>query len=725
MFDATTLFTLAGKLVLDSNEFNSSVNQAKGTFSGLGMSMDSAISKVKRGLVALTGGLAIGKLLKMGLSFNQQIQNYSTNFGVLLQNEQKGIEMTERLKEMAAKTPFGITDLAGATQSLLAYGVEGEKVEGVLSNIGDIALGDKNKLQSIATVFGQISMAGKLLTQDYKQLLGQGFNPLTYISKRTGESLAELQDRMSKGGITIEEVTQAFKDATSEGGQFYQGMEKASETTSGLMSTLSDNWTEFIGNFTQPINDQLSEKVLPATISALGRISDALFGAEEASKKTKAELYGTDENGNDIDPNANLTTWYESLIKTWTDGLPETDAIVNDYVTSFNTETDRIKKAMQDRLLDTANPLTEEQKVQFESGIADVEAMQARVNELLQKKANGTLTEDEKNELLDFLEKLNQYNSMLEGGSESSGQTPLERIMDKVGTWAESGINKVADWIVATIDDATQLKEVVMGLLSVLVGKKALIPVLQALSTVTGIAKGDLLVLSGTIALIATEIAEVLKAYNSVEMKARRDEYEKVRTEAQKRNLSPLQQADIAVETGLASADQTLVAGTYNASKVVGDFLNGVTFGLVRKGFEALGLDWESRGQGDILGMYDDFFNWRTPEAMRAYIADAAYQNAGVGRPDLAERQLPQLSGYAAYGVSDLERQANMPTVDVSEVGESKIAAAAQEGIENATVDVTVNIDGMALRRSQNQLGRRFNYAYGGGSGSRPSAMRE
>lgn len=355
--------------------------------------------------------------------------------------------------------------------------------------------------------------------------------------------------------------------------------------------------------------------------------------------------------------------------------------------------------------------------------------MQARIKELLASWAGknwSDIPEEEKQEMLDMMQAMVDANNLLQGdGTASTGQTPLERIMDKVGTWAESGIDKVADWIVAMIDDATQLKEVVTGLLAVLVGKKALIPVLQALSTVTGIAKGDLLVLSGTIALIATEIAEVLKAYNSVEMKARRDEYEKVRTEAQKRNLSPLQQADIAVETGLASADQTLVAGTYNASKVVGDFLNGVTFGLVRKGFEALGLDWESRGQGDILGMYDDFFNWRTPEAMRAYIADAAYQNAGVGRPDLAERQLPQLSGYAAYGVSDLERQANMPTVDVSEVGESKIAAAAQEGIENATVDVTVNIDGMALRRSQNQLGRRFNYAYGGGSGSRPSAMRE
>ena len=684
MFNATTLFTLAGKLVLDSNEFNSSVNQAKGTFSGLGMSMDSAISKVKRGLVALTGGLAIGKLLKMGLAFNQQIQNYSTNFGVLLQNEQKGIEMTERLKDMAAKTPFGITDLAGATQSLLAYGVEGEKVEGVLSNIGDIALGDKNKLQSIATVFGQISMAGKLLTQDYKQLLGQGFNPLTYISKRTGESLAELQDRMSKGGITIEEVTQAFKDATSEGGQFYQGMEKASETTSGLMSTLSDNWTEFIGNFTQPINDQLSEKVLPATISALGRISDALFGAEEASKKTKAELYGTDENGNEVDPNANLSTWYENLIKTWTDGLPETDAIVSDYVTSFNVETDRIKKAMQDRLLDTANPLTEEQKAQFETGITNIDTMQARIKELLASWAGknwSDIPEEEKQEMLDMMQAMVDANNLLQGdGTASSEQTPIERIMDKLGDVSVTVIDGIADGIVNIINNWDSYKSILEAVLTLLIGAKGIKVALGLIST---FASGPV---TASIAAVSAAILGVITATKlMVDQWEKTQERLKAEQEAyDNQEVVPITEPD--GTTTFVPADST-------------HFVESESELSNRTGLPEPSLPAEDR--------------W----TLRGIVDDLAQATGGTGST-WQDFGLPSLPGVMAGTIPEAAAQAAKTAVEGADTSGMEDATynGAYRGILDAAPNATfnVNYNAPAATRSNNQYQHRAAYGLGG-----------
>ena len=471
MFNATTLFTLAGKLVLDSNEFNSSVNQAKGTFSGLGSSMDSTISKIKRGLIAITGGVTIGKLLQVGISFNSQIDSYEKNFGVLLQNTQRGIELTQQLKDKAMATPFNVTDLAGATQSLLAYGIAGEDVLGILDTLGDIALGDKTKLQSIATVFGQISMAGKLLTQDYKQLLGQGFNPLTYISKRTGESLAELQDRMSKGQISVEEVTQAFKDATSEGGQFYKGAEVGATTFEGRLSTLKGTWQEFIGQFTAPITQNLADKIFPALTDSLNAISAALFGVEEQSQKTRAELYGTDESGNEINPNANLETWYERLINTWTDGLPETDTIVSDYVDEFTRESNRVKQAMADALMDESNPLTEEQKQQYETGMADIEAMQARVAELLQKRRNGTITSEEQNELLDYLAKLNEYtNLLLSGGASAKEESPLERFINMLGDKGVGAIEAATNWIVNFINNWPTYQETLKGYIDTVLG---------------------------------------------------------------------------------------------------------------------------------------------------------------------------------------------------------------------------------------------------------------
>lgn len=52
--------------------------------------------------------------------------------------------------------------------------------------------------------------------QDLLQMINAGFNPLESIAAKTGETMAEVKDRMSDGRVSVEEVEQAMKDATSE-----------------------------------------------------------------------------------------------------------------------------------------------------------------------------------------------------------------------------------------------------------------------------------------------------------------------------------------------------------------------------------------------------------------------------------------------------------------------------------------------------------------------------
>lgn len=58
--------------------------------------------------------------------------------------------------------------------------------------------------------------------QDFNQMVGQGFNPLQFRTEKTGKSMAQLKEEMSKGATSAEMVQQAFIDATSAGGKFYQ-----------------------------------------------------------------------------------------------------------------------------------------------------------------------------------------------------------------------------------------------------------------------------------------------------------------------------------------------------------------------------------------------------------------------------------------------------------------------------------------------------------------------
>jgi tape measure domain-containing protein len=109
-----------------------------------------------------------------------------------------------------------------------------------LKAISDISMGESSKFNSLTLAFSQMSAAGKLMGQDLNQMINAGFNPLQIISEKTGKSIATLKDEMSKGAVSAEMVQQAFIDATSAGGKFYNMSENASKTINGQLSMMQD-----------------------------------------------------------------------------------------------------------------------------------------------------------------------------------------------------------------------------------------------------------------------------------------------------------------------------------------------------------------------------------------------------------------------------------------------------------------------------------------------------
>lgn len=232
------------------------------------------MNKAVTGLTAAGTAVVLG-LGKVGLEYNSQMEKYVTNFTTLLGSTEAAAKKVEELKKMAAATPFGMEDLAQATQTLLSFGVQADKTTPILKALGDVSLGNKERFQSLALAFGQVSSSGKLTGQDLNQMINAGFNPLNEISKRTGESMEQLRDRMSKGGITAKEVEQAFIDATSAGGQFAGGMESASKTMDGMISTLKDNAKALVGQVFEPISNSIKQTLLPAAIGYIEDLTNA------------------------------------------------------------------------------------------------------------------------------------------------------------------------------------------------------------------------------------------------------------------------------------------------------------------------------------------------------------------------------------------------------------------------------------------------------------------
>ena len=204
----------------------------------------------------------LGKVVKSGIDYNASMESYLTNFKVMLGNEEQAAAKLSELRKMAASTPFALSDLTEGTQTLLQFGIAADNTTGVLKQLGDISLGNADKLQTLVRAYGKMSSAHKVTLENVNMMIDAGFNPLNQICEATGESMSDLYKRISDGSVSFEELQYAVQAATSEGGQFYNGMLEASQTFSGRMSTLKDNVSALTGELTSGLFAALGDLVV-------------------------------------------------------------------------------------------------------------------------------------------------------------------------------------------------------------------------------------------------------------------------------------------------------------------------------------------------------------------------------------------------------------------------------------------------------------------------------
>ena len=473
-----SLFNLVARLGLDADGYNKGVSGAMAKGVLLGNMLTDLVKK----------GASMGaSLVKTGLTYNQQMEDYTTNFKVMLGSLTAAESKVDELKVMAAKTPFAMEDLADATQTLLAFGVESSRTTDVMSKLGDISLGNAQRFSSLSNAYGKAAAQGKLTGEVVQMMVDAGFNPLLLIAQETGEAMTDLQKRMSAGRVSVDELDLALRRATSEGGQFYKGMEEASRTLSGQLSTLEDNWNALLGEAMSPVSEQLSGKILPTAIESLDKLSAALFGVKEDASGARQALF-LNSAGEGIDPSANLLTWVSDLMTEWTNGETEDDATVTSFIESFNENSNAIKTALQTRIDDMSNPMTPEEMETAKQKIADITAMQAEVETLLQKRAGGYITAEEEARLNTIIATLQTMQTELEAaaGFDENIVTPWERFVSAAGDASVETIDAITNALMWCVENGDKV-EWILGVAGTGIGVIAgvMAPIPTAIGAVT------------------------------------------------------------------------------------------------------------------------------------------------------------------------------------------------------------------------------------------------
>lgn len=230
-----------------------------------------------RGLVlgataAITGGL-IGRGIKGLVTAGADLETVVTEFKVLTGSIETATELVDRMRQFTAKTPLQFEDVSEGSKRLMAFGIETENVLDVMGQLGDAALGDAEKLNSLTRAYGKVAARGKASMEEVNMVIDAGVPIMDALNDVMGTNTEQLQDMMRNGEVTADIFQEAFRSMTSEGGQFFGGMSQKARTQAGLFSTLKDNISivaQSIGGALLPTTKALTEQIIEVT----GRINE-------------------------------------------------------------------------------------------------------------------------------------------------------------------------------------------------------------------------------------------------------------------------------------------------------------------------------------------------------------------------------------------------------------------------------------------------------------------
>lgn len=264
-----------------ANSLNRSANTAGSGVSGMASQFAAASAKatVLANMLTSLGTKAVGLakgFVEIGISYNAQIEKYTTGFTNMLGSAQAAQEAMQAIQEDAARTPFDVASLTQANQLLISAGENAGYSRKVINALGDAvsATGGGNaELSRMAANLQQIANVGKAAAIDIKQFAYAGINIYQILADYTGKSVQEVQ----KMTISYDLLSQALIAASEEGGRYYNAMDTQSQTMNGRISTLKDNVSQLSGLMTGELSSGIGV--------VIGHMNDMVVAAQEAYKE--------------------------------------------------------------------------------------------------------------------------------------------------------------------------------------------------------------------------------------------------------------------------------------------------------------------------------------------------------------------------------------------------------------------------------------------------------
>jgi len=261
---------------IDSSSLPRQLNAMETAVKSSTNSMSTAFAKMRD---VMQGPVAAFQLLKQGFDAvwgstvgqAAKIEDMTAAFTPLVGGADNARAMIQALNKEAATTPFELEGIGKVAKQLLpVLGNDIEAVTGTFRMLGDTAGGNIEKLDSITRGYVKVMNTGKVSLEALNMISDAGVPIQTQLAESMGMTVQEMYKLITAGEVSSSELTKAFEKMTSEGGLFYKGMDIASQTLSGRLSTMQDNFKQ--------AGAAIGDVFLPMVKAIVSAVSDVVGG---------------------------------------------------------------------------------------------------------------------------------------------------------------------------------------------------------------------------------------------------------------------------------------------------------------------------------------------------------------------------------------------------------------------------------------------------------------
>lgn len=223
------------------NELAGKSKMINGQVQSIGVSFNDVVGVISKGAAALGIAFSAQQFVTQVARTRGEFQQLEVAFTTMLGSAEKASALMAQITKTAAVTPFGLQEVAGGAKSLMAYGVEAEKVNDTLVRLGDIASGLSIPLNDLVYLYGTTMTQGKMFTQDLRQFQGRGIPLADELAKQFGVTKDRVGELVTAGKVGFADLEKAIISMTSEGGKFGGLMEAQSKTIIGQWRNIEDS----------------------------------------------------------------------------------------------------------------------------------------------------------------------------------------------------------------------------------------------------------------------------------------------------------------------------------------------------------------------------------------------------------------------------------------------------------------------------------------------------